>query len=154
MAENAPPSKRSRPRKVEMRIPSELGWERTAMDVAASVARLMGFPTDRIEDIKTAVSEATLNAIEHGNATGIAGKVLIVLIPEEERLRINVHDHSTTPFDARKVVAAVPRLEEKLAGISSARGWGLFLIQSLVDEVQFTSTRDGNQVRMVIHLEA
>ncbi len=154
MAENVSPSKRQRPRKVEVRIPSELGWERAAMDVAASVARLMGFPADRIEDIKTAVSEATLNAIEHGNATGEAGKVVIVLYPEEQQLKINVHDHSPTPFDAARAVATIPELEEKLAGTASARGWGLFLIQSLVDEVQFTSTRDGNQVRMVIHLEA
>lgn len=52
---------------IELAIPSRLGLERVAIDAAASVAQLMGFSEDRIEDLKTAVDEACLNAIEHGN---------------------------------------------------------------------------------------
>ena len=37
------------------------------MNTAASVARLMGFSDERVEDLKTAVAEACINAIEHGN---------------------------------------------------------------------------------------
>ena len=81
-----------RHRTIELHLPSELGWERTAMDVAESVARRMGFPPDRVEDIKTAVSEATTNAIEHGNALDASQRVQIVLIPEGESLEIEVLD--------------------------------------------------------------
>ena len=42
---------------------------------------------------------------------------------------------------------------DKLAGLSNTRGWGTFLIKSLVDEVEFSSTSRGNVVRMVIYLE-
>ena len=44
------------------------------MEKAAEVAREMGFSEDRIEDLKTAVSEACTNAIEHGHriTTGLA----------------------------------------------------------------------------------
>jgi serine/threonine-protein kinase RsbW len=139
---------------VEMRIPSELGWERAAVDVAASVAKHMGFPPQRIEDIKTAVAEATINAIEHGNASDKASKVVIILLPEQEKLEINIHDRAATPFDATRALATLPSLEEKLSGNASARGWGMFLIQSLVDEVEFSYTGTGNVVRMVIHLES
>ena len=71
-SENVSTGKRPRQRRaqrnvVQLCIPSVLGWERVAVDLAASVARQMGFPSERVEDIKTAVSEATLNAIEHGN---------------------------------------------------------------------------------------
>ena len=52
---------------VELRVPSRMGYEKVAMGTAASVAKLMGFPDDRIEDLKTAIAEACLNAIEHGN---------------------------------------------------------------------------------------
>ena len=52
---------------VEVKLPSRLGFEKVAMGTAASVARLMGFPEDRIEDLKTALAEACINAIEHGN---------------------------------------------------------------------------------------
>jgi len=54
-------------KKIELHIPSVLGFERVAMETAASVAKKIGFTEDRIEDLKTAVSEACLNAIEHGN---------------------------------------------------------------------------------------
>jgi serine/threonine-protein kinase RsbW len=135
---------------IELHIPSQLGWERAAMDLAASVARRMGFPSERVEDIKTAVSEATTNAIEHGNRGAPEQKVLVLLVPEGERLEIAVRDGSGTPFPAG---GAAPSLEEKLAGLSDARGWGMFLIRELVDEVEFTSSGAGNQVRMVVHVK-
>jgi serine/threonine-protein kinase RsbW len=145
---NEPPINRT----IELYIPSELGWERTAMEAAASVAKLMGFPAERIEDIKTAVSEATINAIEHGNSLDASQKVLIILVPEGQSLEINVHDRSSTPFEPTDSSDA-PNLDDKLAGLSKTRGWGTFLIKSLMDEVEFTSGSEGNLVRMVIHLE-
>ena len=48
---------------VEVRLPSRMGYEKVAMSTAASVAKLMGFREDRIEDLKTAVAEACINAI-------------------------------------------------------------------------------------------
>ena len=52
---------------VEVRLPSRLGYEKVAMSTAAAVAKLMGFRDDRVEDLKTAVAEACINAMEHGN---------------------------------------------------------------------------------------
>jgi serine/threonine-protein kinase RsbW len=144
---------RERNRTVELHIPSLLGWERTAMEVAASVAKLMGFPPERVEDIKTAVSEATLNAIEHGgDAADASRRILIVFTPERDSLEIDVRDGSPTPFGASEL-GTPPSLEDQLAGKVPTRGWGTFLIKSLVDEVEFASTAEGNVVRMVIHLE-
>jgi serine/threonine-protein kinase RsbW len=143
-----------RNRTVELHIPSLLGWERTAMEVAASVAKLMGFPAERVEDIKTAVSEATLNAIEHGGADADASRrILIVFTPEGDTLGIDVRDGSPTPFGASERLGTPPSLEDQLAGRVPTRGWGTFLIKSLVDEVEFASTAEGNVVRMLIHLE-
>jgi serine/threonine-protein kinase RsbW len=137
-------------RALELRIPSELGWERTAMDLAGSVARLMGFPAERVEDIRTAVLEATLNAIEHGNALEAAETVLIVVSPTDERLEITVQDRSSRPLVVPESAFPTPNLQDKLDGRSPARGWGMFLIRSLVDEVEFSWTGEGNLVRMVI----
>ena len=53
---------------IDLSIPSELGYERVVREAAASFAHRLGFATERVEDLKTAVSEACLNAIEHGNA--------------------------------------------------------------------------------------
>ncbi len=56
-----------KPTTVEVRLPSRLGYEKVAMSTAAAVAKLMGFREDRVEDLKTAVAEACINAMEHGN---------------------------------------------------------------------------------------
>jgi serine/threonine-protein kinase RsbW len=151
MADSAPPVGSNDDSTIELHLPNQLGWERAAMDLAASVARRMGFPPDRIEDIKTAVSEATTNAIEHGNHLDSDQRVLIVLAPEGQRLEIAVKDQSATPFPVGG--PDTPRIEDKLAGLSNSRGWGMFLIKELVDEVEFTSSGSGNQVRMVVHLK-
>lgn len=151
-ARAAGPNRRPSARRIELRLPSELGWERTAADLAASVATRMGFPPERVEDIKFAVGEATMNAIEHGNALDASRKVLIVLVPEGASLVIDVRDRSGTPFSPDPA-GQRPNLEEKLAGAANTRGWGVFLIRQLVDEVEFSSTSDGNVVRMVVHLD-
>ena len=52
---------------LELSIPSVLGSEKTAMEKAAMVAREMGFSEDRVQDLKTAVAEACIIAMEHGN---------------------------------------------------------------------------------------
>ena len=47
---------------VELRVPSRMGYEKVAMGTAASVAKLMGFPDDRIEDLKTAIAHGSVTA--------------------------------------------------------------------------------------------
>ena len=77
---------------VQVRLPSELGFEKVAMSTAASMAALMGFTEDRIEDLKTAVAEACINAIEHGNQLNDSLTVGVVLSTSEDRLEVKVID--------------------------------------------------------------
>ena len=78
--------------RVELHIPSIMGFEKIAMECSASVAKKMGFTEDRIEDLKTAVAEACLNAIEHGNKMDTNTKVGITLTVEESKLQVSVKD--------------------------------------------------------------
>ncbi|HSK85324.1 MAG TPA: SpoIIE family protein phosphatase, partial [Rubrobacter sp.] len=48
-------------------LPSELGNERRAMEEVASAVSGLGLPEKSLERLKTAVAEATMNAMEHGN---------------------------------------------------------------------------------------
>ncbi len=136
--------------KMELRIPSVLGYEKLAMDFAASAARMLRFSESRIEDLKTAVSEACINAIEHGNKLDASIKVGISLAVEGSELRVEVHDedgHMTEHVQT-------PNIEAKIERKDAPRGWGIFLIKNLVDEVQFESRPEGgNIVKMVIYLE-
>src|ERR1700684_288058 len=78
-------------------LPSKLGHEKVAMSTAASVAKLMGFSEDRIEDLKTAVAEACINSIEHGNQLNEALKVAVTLSMTEDSLEVKVIDQGSGP---------------------------------------------------------
>lgn len=135
---------------IELAVPSRIGLEQVAVDAAASVARLMGFSEDRIEDLRTSVEEACLNAIEHGNRQNASVKVLVELIADDSKLQVDVYDQGQ---GLRKHPEA-PDIDAKMARKQTSRGWGLFLIQSLMDEVEFEwSPETGNVTRMVIHLK-
>lgn len=135
--------------KLELHIPNAFGYEKVAMNFAATAAKDMGLSNARIEDLKTAVSEACLNAIEHGNKMDARMKVGIVLNIEEMKLQVTVQD------EGRKIgPVKTPKIEDKIEGRSNNRGWGIFLIKNLVDEVKFESAPGGgNLVRMIIHLD-
>ena len=133
--------------KVELHIPSVMGYEKIAMECAASMAKKMGFTEDRIEDLKTAVAEACLNAIEHGNKMDTNTKVGITLTVEESKLQVSVKDQG-------KGIDQIltPCIENKVEGKDKPRGWGIFLIKSLMNEVSFEpSPEGGNITKMVIY---
>ncbi len=62
------------------------------MSTAAAVAKLMGFRDERIEDLKTAVAEACINAIEHGNRLNEGLSVGVVLSADADSLEVKVID--------------------------------------------------------------
>ncbi|PDW03425.1 ATP-binding protein [Candidatus Viridilinea mediisalina] len=137
---------------IELRLPSKLGYERVAMDTASSLARRMGFPDDRVDSLKTAISEAVTNAIEHGNQQDAAMKVVVLLTALEDGLIVSVADQGRKPL-AQVSTTNSPKIEEAFERDDKG-GWGIWLIRELMDEVEFsTAPSGGNQVRMVIHLE-
>jgi serine/threonine-protein kinase RsbW len=134
---------------IELRLPSKLGYEKVAMNTAASVAKLMGFADDRIEDLKTAVSEACINAMEHGNQLNESLSVGVVLSMNVDSLEVKVLDNGIGP-QAR---ISAPDIDKKMQGEEEARGMGMFLIQALVDEAEWVSSPpSGSYARLVIRL--
>jgi serine/threonine-protein kinase RsbW len=135
--------------KIELHIPSIMGFEKVAMECAATTAKKMGFTEDRVEDLKTAVAEACLNAIEHGNKMDTSTKVGITLTIEESKLQVSVKDEGKGFKEIPN-----PSIEHKMEGKDKPRGWGIFLIKNLVNEVIFESNPEGgNIVRMIIYLD-
>lgn len=132
----------------ELRLPSRLGFEKVAMGTAASVAQMMGFSADRVEDLKTAVAEACINAIEHGNKLNDRLVVVVTLSMDVESLEVKIADHGT----GVQQELHVPDMDRKMLGEEDPRGMGMFLIQALVDEVEYVSAMTGSYARLVIHL--
>ena len=136
--------------RVELRLPSRLGFEKVAMNTAASVAHLMGFTEERIEDLKTAIAEACINAMEHGNKLDETLYVGVILSVGQDSLEIKVLDTGRGPQER----AAVPDIDKKMHEEEGTRGMGMFLIEALVDEVEWVSfPPTGSYARMVIRLD-
>jgi len=135
---------------VHVHLPSELGYEKVAMSTAASMAALMGFSKDRIEDLKTAVAEACINAIEHGNNLNSSLTVGVVLSSSDDQLEVKVIDDGAG-INAKPVA---PDIDRKVQGEEDPRGMGMFLIQALVDEAEWHQGPPGKSfVRLVIKLD-
>lgn len=136
---------------VEVRLPSRMGYEKVAMSTASAVAKLMGFREDRVEDLKTAVAEACINAIEHGNRLNEGLSVGVVLSAEADKLEVKVID------DGKGISKkpARPDIDRKMHGEEDPRGLGMFLIQALVDEAEWVAGTEGKSsyVRLVIRLD-
>jgi serine/threonine-protein kinase RsbW len=143
-----------RPATVEVRVPSRMGFEKVAMSTAASVARLMGFRDDRIEDLKTAVAEACINAIEHGNRLNERLSVVVMLAVGPDALVVKVIDDGRG-MNRKPGKLNQPDIDRKMRGEEDPRGMGMFLIQSLVDEAEWVAGTEANSsyVRLVIRLD-
>jgi serine/threonine-protein kinase RsbW len=137
---------------IELKFPSELGYEKVARETVESVARQMGFSPERVEDLKTAVGEACMNAIQHGNKMQVGMKVVIVLTAEDDKLDILVKDSGLGGKPPDEV--ELPDIKAKIEGNHEIRGGlGRFIIQNLVDESGFVEPDEEgrNQFRMVIY---
>jgi serine/threonine-protein kinase RsbW len=141
---------RTKTNSIELRLPSRLGYEKVAMSTAASVAKIMGFSEERVEDLKTAVAEACINAMEHGNKLDETLTVGVILSLAPTELEVMVLDAGSGPH--RSVHA--PDIDKKMHGEEATRGMGMFLIQSLVDEAEWVSLPPaGSYVRLVIRVD-
>jgi anti-sigma regulatory factor (Ser/Thr protein kinase) len=119
-------------------IPSQPGNERIAIRQVADAVRTLGLSGHRLERLQTAVSEATLNAMEHGNHFEADRPTTVRVVASDRVLVVTVSDEGgVSPTQAPEA----PDIDAKLAGCQSPRGWGLFLIRNMVDEV--TEETDG-----------
>lgn len=125
------------------------GNERVAIDRVEQALAGAGIAFDRLERLKTAVAETVMNAIEHGNQNREDLEVGVEVFADPHSIMIRVKDGGSAPSPN---VAETPDLEAKLAGDQSPRGWGLFLIEKMVDELRSFDDQDGHTVELVMNI--
>ena len=134
---------------IEVNMPNEMGYERIAMACSASFARIVGFMPERIEDLKTVVSEACLNAMEHGNKGHPDARVIITMDYKKNAIIVSVIDEGT----GVQKIPAEPDIRKKIEKLETPRGLDIFLIKQLADQVDLNRmTTDGHVIRMVIRM--
>ncbi|TAM87574.1 histidine kinase [bacterium] len=119
---------------VELRIPCKPEFVSVARLAVAGIANRLHFTVEEIEDVKLAVAEACTNCIQRSpDAKEIA--LTCEMLPEE--LRIVVRDNSSLGSNDE-------------AGESGSGSLGVFLIRSLMDDVEYRrGEHDGMFLRMV-----
>jgi serine/threonine-protein kinase RsbW len=138
-------------RNVEVSLVNQLGYERVAMACSASFARMMGLAPERIEDLKTMVSEAAINAMEHGNRGRPDARVIVSMNCRDNAIHITVSDEGDgiTNFPPK------PDIEKIIEDLESPVGFGLFLIEQLADQVEFNKEANGgHMIKMAIKMNA
>ena len=136
---NAPP--------VKIILPNILGYERIAMASSASFAKMYGFSSERIEDLKTIVAEAAINAMQHGNKGREDSEVVVTLGLKDNAIHVEVSDHG----DGISEVLPKPDIERIMNNQDPPIGFGVFLIQELADEVKFNlDTDSGHRLTLVV----
>jgi anti-sigma regulatory factor (Ser/Thr protein kinase) len=137
---------RSAPRRLDaFTLASEPGNERLALARVAGTVQGLGLSEARLERLKTAVAEATMNAIEHGNGNRAEIPVEVEVTQKGDEIVVAISDQGGENAGAGDGDGTGPGGQEepdlvrKLDGEQSPRGWGLFLIRNMVDAMHVTT---------------
>lgn len=133
-----------------MVVPMGEDNELIAANTVEQIARRLSFRPEAINQIKTAIVEACINASEHSFSPD--RKIYQRFRVESDRLVVTISSRGIVPTNIGTGMNnenhdAVDVGEER-------RGWGLKLIRSLMDEVEFERVDDGTRLRMTKYLRA
>ncbi len=134
---------------VEFDVPSVEGNERLTLARVSTIVASLGLTEARLKRLETAVGEATMNAMEHGNGYRADQPVTVRVLTGSDQVRVQISDRGGAPADRE---SEAPDIEAKLAGLQRPRGWGLFLIKNMVDEAHEVSDGTLHTLELVMHL--
>lgn len=117
-------------------------------DFVAGHARNLGLPEKDISEIRLAVDEAYTNIIKHAYKNSPAQPVTVTWGNDDEKLWISITDEGEG-FNPEEYQAPdiLKKIKNKQRG-----GMGVFLIQKLMDKVQYNRTGSVNEITMVKNL--
>lgn len=133
-------------REVRLTLPMAPDMEIAASKTATALAELLRMSADKIDEVRMAVVEACINAIEHSRAEDRKVYLTFEVLGDDEPevLRITVRDEGVgfAPEDVEE-----PSIERKLQA-ARKRGWGLKIIRGLMDDVEIVSGAEGTSIVM------
>ena len=134
---------------IKITLPNQVGYERIAMACAASFAKMVGLSPERIEDLKTIVAEAAINAMQHGNKERPDARVIVIMNFTDDTIFVSVQDEG----EGFEKFLPDPDIERIVNELDPPVGFGTFLIRELADQVEFEKTADGaNVIKMAVKL--
>lgn len=138
----APVAAKAAANEYEMVVPMGDDTEIIAAQTIEEIARRHHFAPKAINQIKTALVEACINAAEHSHSPD--RKIYQRFVVEDDRITITVSNRGLRLKDKET---------REIDPSEGRRGWGLKLMRSLMDEVRIEQTDDGTRVTMVKKLD-
>jgi serine/threonine-protein kinase RsbW len=129
-----------------MVVPMGEDNELIAANTAEQIAKRLTFRPEAINQIKTAIVEACINASEHSFSPD--RKIYQRFRVESDRLVITISSRGIVPANLNGANSG----SEAKEAAEERRGWGLKLIRTLMDEVEFERVDDGTSLRMTKYL--
>lgn len=124
--------------------------ELLAANTVEQIARRLNFKPEAINQIKHAIVEAYINAAEHSLSPD--RKIYQRFRVESDKLVITISSRGVVPPNlAAQSIEQKADLDE-IEAAKERRGWGLKLIRSLMDEVEFERVDEGTSLRMTKYL--
>jgi serine/threonine-protein kinase RsbW len=131
-------------------LPMGADNELLAAATAEQIARRLNFRPEAINQIKTAIVEACINASEHSLSPD--QKIYQRFRVEDDKLVITISSRGILPANIQAGSAGKAAKTEVAGGLDQRRGWGLKLIETLMDEVEFERVDEGTSLRMTKYL--
>lgn len=131
---------------IELVLPMGSDYELLAANTVEQMARRLNFRQEAINQIKTAIVEACINASEHSHSPD--RKIYQRFRAENDRLVVTIASRGIVPSNLNGQPAP------KDPSSDQRRGWGLKLIKTLMDEVEFERVDEGTSLRMTKYLRA
>ncbi|MDT5295061.1 MAG: serine/threonine-protein kinase RsbW [Acidobacteriota bacterium] len=131
-------------------LPMSEDTELIAAHTVEQIARRMEFQPEAINQIKTALVEACINAAEHSLST--ERKIYNRFRVEDDKLVITVSSRGLSLPTSTSENGISFADKNGGEGAKGRRGWGLKLIRTLMDDVEFERVDDGTRLRMTKYL--
>jgi serine/threonine-protein kinase RsbW len=136
----------SEPNEFRLEMPFGEDNELVAAGTVEQIARRLPFRPDAINQIKMAVVEACINVFEHSFSPD--QKISQRFRLESDRLVVTISSRGLVPTNLNGASSRSDTTE----AAEARRGYGLILIRSLMDEVEFEPVDDGTSLRMTKYL--
>jgi len=128
------------PVQLKMTLPKIPDIELVALEGLERLSKHLGIAEEKIGEARIIVTEAIINAFEHGGDKNPGAQVEFTLTTKEVIIFVRDFGGGFEPS-----AVATPAIDDKLKG-ASKRGWGLNLMKSLSDDFRIESDSNGTRI--------
>lgn len=131
-------------KEIKVSIPMLPDMELAVSSLATALAQSINLKADKVDEIKMAIIEACLNSFEHSKSKDQMVHVRFMVLPKELHIIVRDNGRGFDPVTVKK-----PDIQEIMSNPQQRkRGWGLKIIESLMDSVDVRSDANGTQIIM------